>query len=318
MLLVAVLVFSLLLAGCNYFMLKSEHLNNKKIIGFCFLELVFTVSLSFITYLITKSDTEKSDNILSTGRRTEELTKQIERLSLINDSIAAHSDSLTIKIDTLTQRANKLIGNIDTRTEQQSEENALTGQFNFDFGKPLYDTSTITVVFGTITGVNTIKPDPKIWYKAGMHLIHFSDGFEPITFDLKNHRLVLSLKVYDLNGNLIVSIDNNYWHRYVNNTGIFNYDKRGFEVFDNRGNIALNVNLISKDTIVLQGYLIERKYHFIMIAGQEVSVPWQWGDPRGEAQLIDEVNKVKIRQLFVYTGLNWLHKRQKAALSKKK
>ena len=312
---ISVLTISILIAFTDYFILKGAHLSNKKLLGFCFFQLIFTILLGVVTFFITKSENEKSDNILATGylntqigKRTEELASQIKTLSNINDSIVRHSDSLASKIDVLTKGSGKLINNIDRRAFAESEENALTGRFKFDVGKPLHGTDTLTVHFGALTAVNTILPDPKIWYKAGMHLITFQDGFEPITFGLKNHKLVISVDVYDLSGNLIVKIDSNFWHRYTNNTGIFNYDKAGFEVFDNRGNIALSINLTAKK-ISIQGYLIERKYNFIMIAGDEKIVPGRWGDPRTEAILIDEVNKVKVKQLFRYTGLNWLHHR---------
>lgn len=308
-------LITIVIGFCEYIFLISEHNSIRKIIFFAIIQFASIILLATMTYKITVANGKDTQTIIDTGNYNKHigeqnilLSRQIKKLQGLDDLITRHSDSLTKKIDTITNASNKIISAVDSVIKEQSEENALTGYFSFDVGKPLYGSDTLTLQFGGMTHTNTILPDPKVWYKSGINLIVFQDGFKPIKFDLVKHKLVVSVDVYDLSGNLIVKIDKNYWHRYTNNTGIFNYDKSGFEIFDNRGNIALSMDFSSKK-INIQGYLIERKYNAIIIAGQEAIVPGQWGDQNTEEILMNAVSKVKVRQLFKYTGIHWLHQR---------
>ncbi len=80
-----------------------------------------------------------------------------------------------------------------------------SGEFDFDFGTPIYDSTTIRISYGQFTGINSVKSIPGKWY-TGMNFIVFSDGFEPIKFNVKNNRLVVSMIIYGLDGYPIVEI----------------------------------------------------------------------------------------------------------------
>lgn len=257
-----VLLITILIGFLNYYIFKEEHPSNKKlgvIVGIQFIAVSF---IAILTYKVTVADAKDTQTIIDTGNynkelgeKTQLLTRQIDSLQSIDDLIMKHSDSLNKKIDSVSDISRKLVDNINSVIKEQSEENAITGKFDFDSGKPLYGSDMITVNFGAMTATNTILPDPKIWYKAGMHLIHLPDDSEPITFGLENHKLTVTVDIYNLNGDLMVSIDKNNWHRYTNNTGIFNYDKNGFEIFDNKGNIAFSMD-VKANKINIQGYII--------------------------------------------------------------
>lgn len=311
---VLIMLITILLGLVDFIILREELKSKKRLYFIIGVQFAAVTILAIMTYRVAVSDARDTQTIIDTGNynkhlaeQTQLITKQIDSLQNLDDSIMRHSDSLGNKIDSITDISKVLTNNINQLVKEQSEENALTGKFDFDTGRPLNGTDEITVHYGSMTATNRILDDPKVWW-AGMHLIKFSDGFEPIVFGLDNHKLLISVDVYDLNGNLIVKIDKNYWHRFTNNTGIFNYDKNGFEVFDNRGNIALSMDFKSQK-IDIQGYLIERSRGFIMIAGKELIAPYAWGSRLNEEYLMNLVSQIKFRQLFKYTGSNWLHQR---------
>ncbi|HVX28080.1 MAG TPA: hypothetical protein VHB70_17160 [Parafilimonas sp.] len=310
-----VAILTILLGLIDYVLLKDEHRNNRKLFVIIIIQFLAVVTMASMTYYITITDAQNTQTIIDTGNfnkhlgeQTQLLTKQIDSLQSLDDSIMKHSDSLSSKIDSVSDISKNLAYDINSVIKEQSEENAITGKFDFDMGKPLNGDDMITVHFGSMTATNTILPVPNVWYKAGMHLIVLPDSSEPITFGLENHKLTVSLDIYDLNGNLMVSIDKNNWHRYTNNTGIFNYDKNGFEIFDNKGNIALSMDL-KGNNIVIQGYVFIRKYNKMIIAGSYIDIPGSLDMQQTQNYLAEEVRRVRIKQLFKYTGTHWLHKR---------
>ena len=80
--------------------------------------------------------------------------------------------------------------------------------------------------------------------------------------------MLISLKVFDLKGNLIAEVENNFWRPNRNFTGKFNYDDRGFEVIDNQGNIAVNIEFVGNNQIVINGIFPIIKQNLLLFAGR--------------------------------------------------
>lgn len=275
-------------------------------------EFIIGFLIALFAFVFNKVSGEQVDKIQATTDTTYILSKHINTLEILDSTLTTNIDSITAinkqlseEIKTLSEKSNQIIDTISSMVSSQREESALTGIFEFDLGRPVYDSTEIKVEYGTVIAINTIKRLPDKWW-SGMSFIKFKDGFEPITFDVKNRKLVVSVDIYDLDGNLLVRIKDNVWRRYDNNTGQFNYNKNGFEIFDNRGNIALNIKL-KNGSIKVQGYLIERERNFILIGGTEHSFVGEWGDQRITFSLDKEVKRMKSRQIFRYTGEKWLH-----------
>lgn len=236
---------------------------------------------------------------LDTIEATKALAQEIKQLQDINNGIVQN-------IEKLSTASGYILKNIKTTTKEHSEENALSGQLDLGYSKPFSDNDLLQISFGGYTMGNTFSQVKK-WKP---HLFAFADNrsVDPIKFSVVDNKLVVTLKAFDIYGNWIVEIENNNWHRNPNYTGKFNYDNRGFEIVDNKDNISLNLDLLSNNKIKMQGYIPVKEVGLVLIAGTKYSTNLYLA--RGEEAIIQEINKVEIRQLFEYTGKNWLHKRK--------
>lgn len=306
---IVVFVFGLASLLLSIEIKKNEELDKKKSINTLFIfNVIFAFIIGVSTLVLNLYQSKQFNEIQDTGketldtaRATKQLAEEIKNLQEVNDRIVSN-------VGKLTSASNGLIKRIDSTTTETSKENALTGEFSFNLGQPIYDSSTITVTYGAFEATNSVKPIKGKWY-TGFNFIKFRDGTVPLTFDVINNKLVMSLKVYDLNGDMIVDIINNHWYRYQNNTGKFNYDSRGFEIFDKKGDLVFNVNMFSNNKMKMQGYLIDRNHHFILVGGQQFDVTWNWGEIPNASELFTIINHNKIKQIFNYNEKNYIGKR---------
>ncbi|MDF9798619.1 uncharacterized membrane-anchored protein YhcB (DUF1043 family) [Catalinimonas alkaloidigena] len=246
------------------------------------------------------------------------LGKEIKYLSDINnqistriDTIVAENRSLTQHNIQLTNKANELIEEVEKLTTTSNElikkasaENALTGILDFQYDKPLEDSETLIVRAGGVEVGNNVRSlksnNPPGYISIG--------GRDLIPIKIVDGKLKVSITIYDIYGNLIVEIENNVWYRYANNSGKFNYDSKGFEVVDNQGLTALSINLDSRTEVSIEGYFYDRKTGNIYIYGGNrfQAIPIF----RPAKNIIEKIEKANIRQMFEYSGNNWIGKRR--------
>lgn len=217
-----------------------------------------------------------------------------QTISLSNDS--GMQNSLAFSLSRL-EKLNQI-------EKRQQDENAFAGNLDFDFGSQLKDDDKITVKFGTNLLTTTVAQ-----VKNSKRPISFvlAYGRELFTFNIVNNKLTLNLTSFNLNGGFIASIENNIWRRNPNSSAMFNYDKKGFEIIDNYGNIAINVDLISKDTIFVKGYIPMPEQKSINICGDGgcLMIPVQ-----NEQGITNAIRRYTGQRMFEYNTPNWLHKRR--------
>lgn len=279
--------------------------------------LALTILTAFCAWYLSTQDSKQKDRIENLGNINKKLTTEVEKLSQINNSIAIENSKLTnhniiltaeakiliAEVKKLTVVSNELVAKIDTRTEAQSLENALSGELDLIFDNPLKDSDWLIMRFGTFTSNNPVK-----WFKKEDPPVFISIGDKDLVpFRVVGDKLKVNLTIYDLNGNWIAEIVNNFWRRNPNNTSKFNYDKTGFEIVDNRGFIALNVDLISNKEIKCQGYLISRDRGQLFIGGTKGFSTHPIPKTIGEVEKYFE--QAQVKQMFKYTGDHWIGKR---------
>ncbi len=276
--------------------------------------LAFTVGTAIIGYIVSRDDSNQKNRIENLGRINNDLTKEVEKLSHLNTDIAMQNSVLAVEnnklankanelveeVKKLTAASNELIRRVDLRTEEQSALTALSGIIDFDNDKPLMDEEMLNLHLG-----NNKLGNPVSDYKKENRpvLLNLTDGdFVPIK--IVDGKLKFSVKIYDLGGNWIANISDNYWIRNPNNTGLFNYDAHGFEVIDNGGFVALSVNIVSRTDIEMQGYLVDRVAARIILFGENGMMTLNL--PITFVQANATIKKVGIKPIFRYSGPNWL------------
>jgi hypothetical protein len=129
-----------------------------------------------------------------------------------------------------------------------------------------------------------------------------------IGFKIKDDRLLVGTKVYNIDGALIAEIEESNWRPNKNFTGKFNYDDRGFEVIDNNGNIVISINMINDYLIQLQGIFSYNRHVYTYGLASAID---NANRPNFRQEVQESIRNCRIQQLFEYTGKDWLHKRKK-------
>lgn len=116
--------------------------------------------------------------------------------------------------------------------------------------------------------------------------------------------------VKDLHSRLLLRVLDNKWRVFRDSVGKYNYDDKGFEVYDKDGHIAFNVNLVDGSTqkIYINGIIpctsTSLGYYSPSFASD---VPF--GTPALDKAFDHLYDSLPIRPLFRYTGKNWQHAR---------
>ena len=78
------------------------------------------------------------------------------------------------------------------------------------------------------------------------------------------------------------------------------------EIIDDKNNVIFSLDVLKDNVIKIQGIMIWKHQHGITIVGDKEML--EGGN--FDNQYHDSFN-TKFKRLFVYTGMNWLHKRVK-------
>jgi hypothetical protein len=260
-------------------------------------------------------DTTK--NIDTTTKESKLIAKNIERLQQLDSLLTAHIDSITRDNNRLTGDVKSIVDNskgvikeIKNISENQIDENALSGKLELTANKPFIGDSLINISFGTLSTHKKANI-----YNNGKALTFLGFGnqsgdFGAITMKIVGNKILISVTIYDLFGNWIVDIVNNNWRRNPNNTGKFNYDKNGFEMIDNRNHVAFNFHIKSQYDILMSGYILSKETNQLFISGKSITII-KLNPSISLKQIEDEIKEMGADPIFEYTGEHWLHKRKK-------
>lgn len=279
-------------------------------------------------YINSVKDTQQKDNIERLGNENknlsieikalgtlnEDLSKKIEKIVTENQKASDQSLLLSQQSKELISEVKKLTIKVDQTTANQAAENKQSGELIFN--KRFSDITSF------IIGGNSFDISLKEIEKGEAKLFKFGDR-EPISLKVVDNKLLLSMQVFDLKGNLIAEIEDNFWRPNRNFTGKYNYDDKGFEVLDNEDNIAVNINITDSGNLEIQGIFPYKDSGTIMLCGSNGLRTLSFNNLEFETIINKKyhmsyddyfnkcVKEVKIRRLFNYTGNDWLHKRNK-------
>lgn len=121
-----------------------------------------------------------------------------------------------------------------------------------------------------------------------------------LNLKLKDNELLVSTKLYDFNGNVVTEINENKWAVGAN---IFskNWNEHALEIIDNKGNVALQLNL-KNDKIIIRGIIPTRIG--IMILTDDDYRMLDYNDKDLSSKLFDYSRK--INRIFEHTGCDYL------------
>jgi hypothetical protein len=245
-------------------------------------------------------ENKKSEEVAT---ENENRARQAERQLLEKAEALIEAQKEIVK---LQEQQNQLLVRVDARAEKTSKENALTGKIDLRLSGLKLDDQIIRR-FGGEEGATAINSySQMIQWKPKFISVGQEDL---IKVRIVDNKMVISLTWYNLKGEWIVEIVDNFWRRNPTNTGKFNYDDKGFEVVDNQGNIALNLNFRKQNEIIIQGYIYTPQNGLIAIGGKNgVYVPKKTDN---DVSIIQKMKEIQIIQLFEYSGEGWLGKRRK-------
>ena len=286
------------------------------------------------TFFSTTQDSQQKNNIEQLGFKNKELSEEVKKLGTINNTISTRIEEITTankktvdenlllsrqsrelisEVQKLTGETKTLVKLVNERTAYAAAENLQSGELHITF-EPTFQ----NIISGTIGGMTSTSTIENI--NKGNSLFKIG-GKDPLSMKFDHKKMLISMRVFDLEGHLIAEVENNYWRPNKNFTGKMNYDDKGFEVIDNMGNIAVSIDIVGNNQIIIQGIFPMQTEKTLIIAGKGSELirlintedeAEKFGQTLKSYNLIvkSKIENVQMRQLFEYTGKNWLHKRK--------
>lgn len=319
---VCIFIFVILNLGITA-LIKSSDLDKVKsinrLLGF---ELIFGFFICLFTLYMSLSNQKQTDRIDDNVKYTKDLSEEVRKLQTVNKQISENirfkvdsnnifiteTNKLATVIEEISKKSREVSIEINERTGNQFAEIALTGKLNFKNPYELRNTDSITFQYGSTTMVQTISELTDI---NGPHKNIVLGNKELVKVNYLTNHILINTTVYDLSGNWVLEIVNNYWRRNPNYTGKFNYDENGFEIIDNRGYVVLSLDMKGKDRINLQGYVLSREAGILFVFGKTAMTWLSLGDKTPMTEFNNTFRDAGVKQIFTYTGENWLHERVK-------
>ncbi|MBP6022561.1 hypothetical protein [Ferruginibacter sp.] len=291
------------------------------IIMACGLVITIASTLSvFAAYYSSVQDQTQKDQIQrlgeisnNLGETNVELGYKIKDLQEVNLQVTNRIENLTVNSNLLIEEVNKLsaqtkqiIESMDIKADKEYAKNTSAGELELNF-KSIGNQKLVFMLGGGTMDDASVQIGNE----------------RPFNIGIQNDKLLINTKVYDINDNLIAEIENNKWRLNKNYAGKFNYDKTGFEVIDNKGNIAMSVDVLASNMVAIQGIFPIKSALRIFIAGSQgvTSVPYsnsavdkkilQTTGKKYDDFFNERVSDVKMKQLFEYTGKDYLGRRKK-------
>lgn len=266
---------------------------------------LFTISAILLGYIIKRRE----------GENTGKGDKYRNSLLFIEFIVLCFVFTTNIVDSSNSSRQQTKIANtadtINVTTREQYEENRLSGKFGFKTDEILSDSDRFFLNAGGSLIYDYIYLLKDIYSQK--HLLTTSYGNiqqELIRLRIEDNKLLISVTAYDLQGNWVVDVLNNYWRRNPNYTGKFNYDETGFEIIDNAGRILLSIDIVAKNKINFQGYHIKPGYSLLLVFGERMTIMYL-NQPINYAEVESTFADAQSFELFEYFGEDWLHKRKK-------
>jgi hypothetical protein len=211
------------------------------------------------------------------------------------------------------------MGRMDKSLLLDRMENKKTDHLNFLLKPPYLDSNVIYIDMGT----NKIKLDLNQYYKPEYleNVFKFNNSrvIKPL---VKNGKLFLTIKIYDIEKRIVGEVINNDWRPNLNCSSKYNYDDHGFEVFDNEGRIAFNISL-DGNVLKFKGIFYDPETKAVVDACDNgvtttvYGVSWAdsataFEEKMSAKEFVDKMgDQCQITQLFRYTGTDWVGKRLK-------
>lgn len=302
---VSILIYTVLGSLATFFVTYfTLFTDKKKITVNAVILMIFTIVLASYNYDLGVQTQKEEDDIRDSVNQNNVLTRLDADIDSKTQLLVRQNDSLTDSVHKLLQKVDAITSSTKKETSEEIAENALTGKLDFHLKKKLRDDEEVALVYGTVVMGQSVKnlksKNPPRFFRIG--------DADYGTARIVNNRLLLTMKVYDFYGNWILDIQDNNWVRNKNNTGAFNYNDTSFEVLDNFGNIALNVDFRNNNVIYIQGYILTTDGLLAIGDGIE-------NIPRAQIKTKSDISALLIRagvkQIFFHTGDNWLHKRKR-------
>lgn len=252
-----------------------------------------------------------------TARMTDKFQKQStgnqETIKAIADDISKVVDEINLKNDKIESNINENINISKQLSDILGKVNDLTEKTNLIAS----DIKNEQKVKGNLSLILPKKESYQVEIGGAGNQFYYSrnelqkeEGFNAITskntntpilnLKLRNEEFLVTTKLYDFTGNVVTEINENKW---AVGSNIFskNWNKDALEIIDNRGNVALQINL-KDDKIIIRGIIPTSSG--IMILTDEDFITLDFNDAELSSKLHNYSKK--INRIFEHTGSDYL------------
>lgn len=276
----------------------------KKMNLFYLVGLVIILIGTYVAYIGSSRDSDKTiQNLkISLNKKSEELQqkqasleKKQDENNLLQEKILNFQKILDSNTKSITE-VTKAISKVTTKTNLISniikDEQRVRGKVEFISNKYDYYNINLGMVGGLMKRSNIDNEET------------FYINDTPFSMLITGDRFLVSFKLKDKYGNLILDINKGEWAINKNDIFSLNYDSSGIEVIDKKGNIIIQIELI-KNSFEIIGIFHEKNGVTLTHPGLLAKILYT--DIQYEMGLIEF--QLNIKRKFVHYGENYLGKR---------
>lgn len=189
---------------------------------------------------------------------------------------------------------------------RHGRELATSGTFNFPIDSSVTNSAELVSLLGSMMfGFY----DVPLSIRSYLHPMDTECNFN---VKIYQYNFLVSANVYDLHGDLVFQVNDNKWRIFRDDVRKYNYDAKGFEVYDKSDQIVMSIDfrpILGEPAVVVQAVLPCTA----SILGYYPSTNFLSNIPYGTPALnraFDHLyDSIPIQPMFRYTGKDWQHSR---------
>jgi len=256
------------------------------------------------------------NKLLTVAQRQQKETDSIKSILIKNITKTGISlNQLNSKLDNISLITNQILTKVTVMEENSRNYGTLSfdsvpfntppldkSPFGFQAGCIYPDSISLNIILGSGQLTCMLAIDDTVNFDIKQKL-NINNIDYPITLSKINGRLFINAEIIDINKKLVGKIENNEWWNVPPGDVVAerNYDALGYEVIDGYGVPVLQIQILNKNTIKIQGVFVD-KNELIAVTDGGIDT---------EAANVETYRAYKhiIKQIFRYPSARYPHVR---------
>lgn len=209
-------------------------------------------------------------------------------------AIANNLQSITNEIKHISNRSSEVLGILDKKTD---DEFAISGELNLHLNTDTSSILPLIVDFGSNID-NNYNPPYNYLPISTFQFLTKGSTWDKLEIKVIKNIVYLNGRIEDIEGKIIMELEDNKWRVNKKFLGKFNFDKKGLEIIDDFGRIIFSIDLSNERTIKIRGIALINENSFCIVSDNGCLLS-------KTGNLKTKLNLNPTKKIFKYLGNKW-------------